>query len=58
MIFIEKIREECKWTISALVQHGKLVCDEFQAKKESTYFCEKCGYSQYIHLCKQVAESR
>ena len=55
---IYQVQDKCKIMIRSLVEKGELVCDKFQAKKESTYFCEKCGYSQYIHLCKEIVEAK
>ena len=50
------IQKECKQTVKALVNQGKEVCDEFQCEPERNYFCRICGYSQYIHLAKQISE--
>lgn len=53
---INQIQDDCKKVIRSLVNKGKLVCNSFQAKPDSTYFCDNCGYSQYIHLAKQIIE--
>jgi len=52
------IKNECYEVIRSLVNHGEAVCDSFEARPESTYFCVKCGYSQYIHLAKQIAKAK
>ena len=54
---IYQVQDECRKVVRALVDHGELVCDKFECLEESTYFCKRCGYSQYIHLCKQITES-
>ena len=54
---IYQVQDECRKVIRNLVNKGELVCNEFQAKPKSTYFCDRCGYSQYIHLCKQIKDS-
>jgi hypothetical protein len=49
-----QIVEESTNSILSLVQRGRLVCDNFIAEGGRTYFCETCGYSQYVHLCKKI----
>lgn len=53
---IEDIRKECKLVVRALVNSGNEVCNSFNAKPNMTYFCDTCGYSQYIHLAKRINE--
>lgn len=50
------LERQCRQVLYNLVNRGCEVCGEFAAKPESTYFCETCGYSQYIHLVKQIIE--
>lgn len=57
MITIEQIKKECNQVVNSLVNHGNEVCDNFQCEREKTYFCENCGYSQYIHLAKQIIKA-
>lgn len=49
-----EIVDEATNSVISLVEHGRLVCDNFQVEEERTYFCKRCGYSHYIHLCKKI----
>lgn len=61
---LEQIIKEAKIQIHLLVNHGELVCKEFKPTLERNYsinkycdeYCYECGYSQYIHLCKELTE--
>ena len=55
---IYQIQDQCRKYLRSLVEFGELVCDSFEAEEERTYFCKKCGYTQYVHLCKQIVEAK
>lgn len=54
---VEQITKDCKQVINALVDNGKHICDDFQCRDETSYYCRTCGYSQYIHLAKQIVKA-
>lgn len=55
---IYQVQDACRKTLRSLVEKGELVCNDFTAMAESSYFCERCSYSQYMHLCKQIVEAQ
>ena len=55
---IYQVQDACRKTLRSLVEKGELVCNDFTAMAESSYFCERYSYSQYTHLCKQIVEAQ
>lgn len=53
---IYELESQCLDVLRSLVNKGSEVCNEFESTQDRTYSCKNCGYSQYIHLCKQVVE--